>query len=84
MNQPSLTIQLISSFGALCCLVGYVGHQLRWMDASKVFYNLLNVVGSGVLAYIALRPFQAGFVLMESVWAAVSLFALIKAIRRVD
>jgi hypothetical protein len=82
MNAPSLTIQIISSFGAFCCLLGYVGHQLRWMDANKVFYNVLNIVGAGVLAVIAFHPFQVGFFVMESVWTIVSLFILIKSLRR--
>lgn len=82
MNQPSLVIQIISTFGALCCLFAYVGQQLHWMDVRKVFYNVLNVMGGGVLAYIALRPFQAGFFLMESVWMLVSFYALVKSLRR--
>lgn len=82
MNAPSLTIQIISSFGAFCCLLGFVGQQLKWMDANKVFYKLLNMVGAGVLAYIAFRPLQVGFFAMESVWALVSLYALIKSLRR--
>jgi hypothetical protein len=84
MNAPSLTVQLISSFGAFCCLLGFVGHQLKWMDANKALYMLLNMVGAGVLAYIAFRPLQVGFFVMESVWALVSLYSLIKVIRRVD
>lgn len=80
MTQPPLIVQIISTFGALCCLVAYVGHQLHWMNAKKVFYNLLNTVGAGVLAYIAFHPFQAGFVLMESVWMVVSLYALVKSV----
>jgi hypothetical protein len=82
MIQPPLSIQIISSIGALCCLLAYVGHQLHWMDAKKVLYNVLNVIGAGILAYIALRPFQAGFVIMEVVWTGVSLFALIKSLHR--
>jgi hypothetical protein len=38
----------------------------------------MNVVGSGILAYIALRPFQLGFVVLESTWAVVSLLALLR------
>ncbi len=82
MNAPSLTVQIISSIGAFCCLLGYVGHQLRWMDANKIFYNVLNIIGAGILAYIAFRPFQAGFFIMEGVWAIVSFYTLIKSLKR--
>lgn len=81
MNQPSLLVQMLSSFGALCCLVAFVGHQLHWLDARKAFYNALNIVGAGVLFYIALRPFQVGFVVMEGVWCLVSIMALYKSLR---
>lgn len=82
MNQPPLLTQIISMAGALLCLVAYVGHQLHWMDAKKWLYSVLNLLGGGILCYVALRPFQAGFVLMEGVWTFVSLFALVKYLRR--
>lgn len=82
MTQPPLFTQIISTLGALCCLLAYVGHQLKWMDAKKVFYNLLNIVGAGILTYVAFKPFQAGFLLMETVWTAVSIYALFKILRK--
>lgn len=84
MNQPSLLTQIISTIGALCILLAYVGHQLKWMDAKKVFYNGLNVIGAGILGYVAFNPFQAGFFLMEIVWIGVSIYALIKIGRKSD
>lgn len=82
MDAPTLTVQILSTTGAMCCLIAYVGHQLHWIDSRKFLYNLLNVMGSGILGYVAFRPFQAGFVLMEGVWALVSLYALIKSLRK--
>ena len=78
MIQPSLFTQLLSLLGAGFCLVAYVGHQLRWMRADRIPYNLLNIMGSGVLGYIAFRPFQAGFLVMEGVWSLVSIYALVR------
>lgn len=78
MMQPSLYTQLLSLLGAGFCLVAYVGHQLQWMRADRITYNLLNVFGSGILAYIAFRPFQAGFVVMECVWGIISVYALLR------
>lgn len=82
MNQPPLVIQILSSLGALFCLIAYVGHQMHWMDVRKIPYSLFNILGSGILTYIAFRPFQAGFFIMELVWSVVSLFALVKVMRR--
>lgn len=78
MIQPSLFTQLLSLLGAGFCLIAYVGHQLHWMRADHIPYNLLNVLGSGVLAYIAFRPFQAGFLVMEAVWGVISVYALLR------
>ncbi len=79
MEHTTIYLQILSLIGALLCLFAYIGHQLDWMDAKKPAYNLLNVCGSGILVYIAFRPFQAGFILMEGVWLLISLYALIKA-----
>jgi len=80
--QITLATQIASSFGALLILVAYIGHQFHWMDSGKPLYNILNAIGSGVLAYIAMRPFQAGFLVMEVAWVIVSLYALAKALRK--
>jgi hypothetical protein len=74
----SLARQAFSFVGALLILIGYAGHQLNWMDARKPAYNVLNAIGSAILAYIAFRPFQLGFVVMEVAWVAISTRALIK------
>lgn len=72
----SLERQLFSFVGALLVLIGYIGHQLKWMDSRKVAYNALNAAGSGILAYIAFSPFQVGFVVMEVTWVLISIYAL--------
>ncbi len=82
MNQPPLLTQLLSSLGAALILIAYIGHQVKWkpMDSVRVPYNLLNTAGAAILAYIALRPLQVGFAVMESTWTIVSLLALWRAI----
>jgi hypothetical protein len=74
----SLARQAASFIGALLILVAYVGHQLKWMDSRKNSYNVLNAVGSAILAYIAFQPFQVGFVVLEVTWAVISVYALLK------
>jgi uncharacterized Tic20 family protein len=69
----SLPRQIASFVGALLSLVAYVGHQMSWMDSRKAAYNLLNAVGSAILAY---HRFQVGFVLLEVVWVLISVYAL--------
>ena len=74
--QPPLLIQAASFVGALLILIAYAGHQMGWMRSESAIYNILNAVGSGILGYIAFRPFQLGFVVMETVWVIISLWAL--------
>jgi hypothetical protein len=75
---PSLAQQMTSFVGALMILIAYVGQQLSWIDARKALYNILNVIGSSILAYIAFHPFQIGFVLLEISWALISVYALLR------
>ncbi len=77
----SLATQVASLFGALLILAAYVGHQMRWVDARRPFYNLANLVGAAILAWIALRPLQAGFAIMEVTWTVISLVGVARALR---
>jgi hypothetical protein len=76
--DPSLARQVTSFVGALMILIAYIGQQLSWMDSRKAPYNILNLIGSSILAYIAFHPFQIGFVLLEITWAVISLYVLLR------
>lgn len=76
----SLARQVASFAGALLILFAYVGHQLGWMDSRRAAYNILNTIGSAILAYIAFHPFQVGFVVLEVTWVLISLYALVRPI----
>jgi hypothetical protein len=74
-------IQTLSIVGAICVLGGYIGHQFHWLDSKSAPYNLMNTLGAALLAYVALHPFSAGFLILEGTWTLVSLIALLKALR---
>jgi hypothetical protein len=74
----SIAWQAASFVAAVLILFAYVGHQVGWIDPRKPSYNILNAIGSGILAYIAFHPFQIGFVLLESAWVLISLYALLR------
>ena len=59
-------------------LVAYAGHQMGWMNPRRAAYNILNAVGSAILGYIAIHPFQVGFVVLEVTWVLISVYALIR------
>ena len=70
--------QLISFVGALLILIAYVGHQMAWINARRPAYNILNAAGSAILWWIALHPFQIGFLVLEGVWTIISVWALFR------
>ena len=76
--MPSFWTQVASFAGALLILIAYAGHQMGWMRAASVTYNVLNAVGSGILGYIAFKPFQLGFVVLECTWVLISIWAMFK------
>lgn len=76
--MPSFWTQVASFVGALLILIAYAGHQIGWMRSASAAYNILNAVGSGILGYIAFKPFQLGFVTLESAWVIISIWALWK------
>lgn len=74
-------VQLVSVVGAIAILAAYAANQFRWVEASTFVYTVPNLLGSGILAVIAVTEQQLGFVILEGVWALVSLWALVGLIR---
>jgi hypothetical protein len=67
---------------ALMILVAFTLAQFGRLATHSYPYLLLNVVGSIVLAVIALLERQWGFLLLEGVWTLVSLWSLGGQLRR--
>jgi hypothetical protein len=73
--------QVIQVIGALLILAGYAGSQLGALPVDSRAYLMLNLAGSAVLAYLAAADSQWGFLLLEGVWALVSLWSLSRVLR---
>jgi hypothetical protein len=73
--------QLIQVVGALLILVAFGAVQFERMETTSRAYLALNLAGSAILAVLALASSQWGFVLLEGVWAIVSAWGLLAAIR---
>ena len=74
-------IQLISVVGALAILIAYAANQLRYIGPSNLSYALLNFAGSVVLAVVAVLEEQWGFLLLEGIWALVSLWSVTRFLK---
>jgi hypothetical protein len=70
--------QLVQIAGALLILIAFAAAQLGTMDQRSRVYLFLNLVGSAILAVLAWKETQWGFLLLEGVWAAVSAWSLLK------
>lgn len=74
--------QLFQLVGAMLILFAYAAHQLRWINPARPLYNIANGIGSAILGIYAVWPhFNAGFVVLEVAWVAISIYALIRGLR---
>jgi hypothetical protein len=70
--------QLVQIVGALLILTAFAAAQFGAMHQHSRSYLVLNLVGSVILAVLAWLDRQWGFLLLEGVWAVVSLWALVR------
>jgi hypothetical protein len=74
-------IQIVALLGSLAVLAAYGASQTRRPSTASLPYILLNLLGSGALATVAIIERQWGFLLLEGVWALVSLWSLLQHMR---
>ena len=77
---PRQVAQAVQVAGALLILA-YAAAQFDLLNQHSRVYLALNLVGSAVLAVLAWHEEQWGFLLLEGVWALVSLWGWIRVLR---
>ena len=73
-------LDVVEIVGALTVLVAFAAAQAGRLRQRTVTYQLLNLIGSGVLATIAMVQSSWGFLLLEGSWAVISLLGLINLV----
>lgn len=70
--------QVIQIVGALLILAAFAAVQFDRMKPDSRLYLVLNLVGSLILAGLAVHEQLWGFLLLEGVWALVSAWGLVE------
>ena len=70
--------QLISVAGAGLVLLAYALAQTGRLRPADVTYGLMNFLGATLLTWVAVVDRRAGFILLESAWAVLSLLPLLR------
>lgn len=68
--------QVIGVVGAVLILVPFAASQLGRLRTASLMYQVMNLSGAVLLTTIAVLERQYGFILLEGVWALMSLVGL--------
>jgi len=76
--------QIVSVVGATLVLLAYALSQAGRLKPADLAYGVMNFVGASLLTWVAVVDWRVGFILLESVWAVLSLMPLLRrsALRR--
>jgi hypothetical protein len=80
--MDNLAMQIVQLIGAVLILIPFAAVQMKRMAVESVPYQLLNLIGSATLTFVAATDRQYGFILLEGTWALMSLAGLLKLRRK--
>lgn len=66
--------------GSLLILAGFVAALFGRINQSSYRYLIANAVGSAVLTVTAVISREWGFILLEGVWALVSIYSIVRKV----
>ncbi len=75
-------LQILSLVGATLILAAYILSQRGVLGRADRVYNLVNLVGALLLAWVAVDDGRLGFIVLETVWALASIPPLLRPAAR--
>ncbi len=73
--------QFLQIGGAVAILAAFIALQAGAVEATSWSYLVLNLAGAAVLAIVAAVDRDWGFLLLETVWTAVTGWSVIRKVR---
>ena len=74
-------MQILGVVGALLILIPFAGSQVNRLSTASLVYQLMNLIGAVLLTVVAVVERQYGFILLEGVWACMSLIGLRRVLK---
>lgn len=74
--------EIMGSLGVAILLLAFVLNMLKIISTGSLSYLLLNFIGAGIACFASYLIPYFPFVILEGVWAVVSLISLVKYLRR--
>lgn len=71
-------IQIISTVGSLIVLGAYAALQTKRLSSMSLTYSLLNLIGSGIMAAVAIIESQWGILVLKGGWTLISVWTIVK------
>lgn len=71
-------IDWIGSAGVFLILLAYVFNAAGKLGTRDLIYILMNFIGASLACYASVLMDYVPFIILEAVWATVSLFSLIR------
>lgn len=74
----TVVLQIASLVGAVLILVAFVALQRHRWSSTGAAYLWCNLLGALFLTGVAIADRRIGFIILEGVWAAVSLWSIVR------
>ena len=81
MTSIALSKHFLFITGIAFILIAFIFQPTNWMKIKGFLYNFTNVLGAGLLAYVAFQPLQIEYFIFAAVWTFISIIRLYKSFK---